>query len=90
MTCPHPADPTPSDNPQPNSHTRAIRFAISAGPLTAVLLARREAEAKRVGKHLLEVCSEAELLHLQFIQRTMPVGSTWEDAIVAIRATGRG
>lgn len=92
MTYPHPADPTPSDNPQPQPQplSRAVRFAISAGPLTAVLLAQREAEATRAGKHLLEVCSEAELLHLQFIQRTMPLGSGWEDAIAAIRAVGMG
>lgn len=90
MTYPHPADPTPSDNPQLPSPTRAIRFAISAGPLSPVQLAKRETEAQRAGKHLFLVCTEAELLHLQFIQRAMPVGSTWEDALVTIRAVGRG
>lgn len=94
MTYPHPADPTPSDNPHPpppipQPLSRAVRFAIAAGPLTAVLLARRAAEAQRCGKHLLEVCTEAELLHLHFIQRAMPLGSGWEDAIAAIRAVGR-
>lgn len=67
----------------------SIRFAISAGPLSFVQLTKREAEASRLGKHLLTVCTESELLHLQFIQRAMPVGSTWEDAIAAIRAAGR-
>jgi hypothetical protein len=67
-----------------------MRLAISAGPLTAARLAIREAEAKRDGKHLFLVCTEAELLHLQFIQRAMSLGSTWEDAIVAIRATAAG
>lgn len=87
MTYPQSADrPTP-DNPQPttNSDSRAIRFAISAGPLTAPRLAARQAEAKRRGVRLFEVCSEAELLHLQFIQRAMLLGSTWEDAVEAIR-----
>ena len=87
MTCPQPADPRGPHNSQPPlSH--ALRLAISAGPLTAPLLARREREARQQGKHLLEVCSEAELLHLQFIQRAMPLGSGWEDAIAAIRAKG--
>ena len=92
MTYPHPADPTPSDNPQPHLPplplSRAVRFAISAGPLTGVLLAQREAEATRAGTHLLAVCSEAELLHLRFIQRVLPPGSTWEDAVAVLRAAG--
>lgn len=90
MTCPHPADPPPSDNPQPHFPNRAIRFAISAGPLTAVRLAARNAEARSRGVHLFLVCTEAELLHLQFVQRAMPPGSTWEDAVEAIRATAAG
>jgi len=86
MTCPQSVDPQGPFNQPPTS--QAIRFAISAGPLTAVRLATRETEAQRQGVHLFCVCSEAELLHLQFVQRAMPVGSTWEDAVAAIRATG--
>lgn len=87
MTCPQFADPRgPFNQPQPIS--TSLRLAISAGPLTAVRLATREAEARQQGTHLLDVCSEAELLHLQFIQRALPLGSGWEQAIDAIRAAG--
>lgn len=89
MTCPQSADASHPHNSQPPL-SRAIRLAISAGPLTAVRLATRQAEAKSHDKHLFLVCTEAELLHLQFVQRTMPLGSTWEDAVEAIRATAAG
>lgn len=91
MTYPHPADPTPSDNPHPTtSHPQrtGTRFAVVAGPLTATRVAERTAEATRQGVLLLTVCSEAELLHLQLIQKTLPPGATWMDAVAAIRSTG--
>lgn len=89
MTCPHSADAPHPHNSQPPL-SRAIRLAISAGPLTAFRLAARQAEAKSQDQHLFLVCTEAELLHLQFVQRTMPLGSTWEDAVEAILSTARG
>ena len=85
MTYPHSADrPTP-DNPQPLVLSRAVRIAIAAGPLTAEVLARHQREAAQQGKHLLEVLSEADRLHLHVIQRTLPPGSTWTDVVEAIR-----
>lgn len=65
---------------------RAVRFAISAGPLHAVRMRQRQDEAARQGAFLLDVLSTTELVHLQMIRNAMAVEATWEDAVAAIEA----
>lgn len=74
--------------PSEQSDTRAIRFAVSAGTLTPARIQALEAEAQRQGVGLLAVLSEAELLHLQLIQKTLPPGATWADSIATIHRCG--
>lgn len=64
--------------------TRAIRFAVSAGALTPPRIQRRQVEAGQRGVHLVEVLTEAELMHLQLIQKVLPPDATWVDALEAI------
>lgn len=90
MTCPQSADPRGPLNPQPRPLTQATRFAVSAGPLTLPRLNARIAESERLGDSPLAVFTEAELLHLQLIQKTLPPGSDWEDATDAIRDAAAG
>ena len=64
--------------------TRAIRFAVSAGTLTPPRIQRRRVEAEQRGVHLVDVLTEAELMHLQLIQKVLPPGATWADAVEVI------
>lgn len=68
--------------------TRAIRFAVCAGTLTAPRIQARRVEADQRGLRLLDVFTEAELLHLRLIQKAMMEGATWEDAVAAIESHG--
>lgn len=68
--------------------TRATRFAVCAGTLTAPRIQVRRAEAEQRGLRLLEVFTEAELLHLRLIQKALMEDATWEDAVVEIERHG--
>ena len=68
--------------------TRAIRFAVCAGTLTAPRIQVRRSEAEQRGLRLLDVFTEAELLHLRLIQKALMEGATWEDAVAAIERHG--
>lgn len=76
------------DAPARQPITRAIRFAVTAGTLSAVRLRQREAEAEQRGVELLEVLSEPELLHLRLVCKALPSGAIWQDAVAAIRRHG--
>lgn len=69
--------------------TRTIRFAISAGILTPGRLRDLEESSQKAGLGLLDLLNEAELLHLQLVQKALGPGATWQDAAAAIRR-GRG
>lgn len=70
------------------SMTRTIRFAISAGVLTPARIRERQDHAQRLGAGFLEMLSEAELLHLKLLKKTLRPEATWEDAVRAIQRYG--
>lgn len=64
--------------------TRAIRFAVAAGVLTAARLREREAYAARHSAHLSDVLSEADRLHLLLVLKALGSTATLMDACAAI------
>lgn len=72
--------------PAQQPSTRAIRFAVSAGTLTAPRIQKRRTEAEERGVGLLAVLTESELMHLQLVRKAMMADATWEDAVAAIEA----
>ncbi len=81
-------DPAMYDHTGRQPITRTIRFAISAGVLTPSRIRERQDEARRLGTGFLEVLTEAELMHLQLIKKTLRPEATWEAAVGVIQRHG--
>lgn len=70
----------PADQPI----TCAIRYAVSAGVLTAARLRERTAYAARHQVDLLLVLSEAERMHLLLVMKALGPMATRAEAIAAV------
>ena len=64
--------------------TRAIRFAVEAGVLSAARLREREAYAQRHGAQLVDVLSEADRVHLLLVLKALGPHASFADACATI------